>query len=134
MIVVATDANCSGLTERKRLVEEASNGTASGRYASIVVAAIPDPHIERWLLLDSAAFKAVLGKGCSAPDQKCQRDRYKQMLRNAVRDADVMPLFGGVEHAADIVNQMNLQAVEQADTSFRSFLQALRAQLKQWGQ
>jgi hypothetical protein len=55
---------------------------------------VPDPHIERWLLLDSQAFKEVLHRGCSAPDQKCDRDRYKLLLDEAVRAAEVEPLLG----------------------------------------
>ena len=51
-----------------------------------VIYAIPDPHIERWLLLDSAAFKKVLDKGCSAPTQKCERGLYKRLLLQAVRN------------------------------------------------
>ena len=41
---------------------------------------VPNPHVERWLLLDGAAFKAAVGHGCDAPDQKCDRGRYKERL------------------------------------------------------
>ncbi len=76
LIVVATDANCKGLNERAREI--------AGRDAPApMILAIPDPHIERWLLLDGAAFKAVFGRGCDAPDQKCDRGRYKQRLIEA---------------------------------------------------
>ena len=57
MIVVATDANCIGLQQRAKEIEASA-------AISPVVLAIPDPHIERWLLLDGAAFKSVFGKGC----------------------------------------------------------------------
>ena len=43
-----------------------------------VILAPPDPHVERWLLLDGAAYKAVFGKGCDTPDLKCDRNHYKQ--------------------------------------------------------
>ncbi len=56
-------------------------------YDPITIYAIPDPHLERWLLLDSAAFKHVLGRGCSAPDQKCEKERYKQLLIQAILEA-----------------------------------------------
>ena len=80
LIIVATDANCSGLNERAR---EIGNPDAP---ASVVLA-VPDPHIERWLLLDGAAFRDVFGKGCDAPDRKCDRDRYKQRLVEAIRES-----------------------------------------------
>ena len=74
------DANCQGYLKRRQELEPAVE------YCGCkVVYAIPDPHIERWLLLDSAAFKAVLGRGCDAPKQKCERKRYKRLLLDAVR-------------------------------------------------
>ena len=67
LIVVATDANCQGLNERIKEV--------GGQDAPVpIVHAIPDPHIERWLLLDGAAFKSVFGEGCSAPDHKMRAE------------------------------------------------------------
>lgn len=52
--IVATDANCKGLNERAREI--------GGRDDVVpMILALPDPHIERWLLLDGAAFKAVFG-------------------------------------------------------------------------
>ena len=67
LIVVATDANCSGINNRTR---EVSNAALSVDIPlPPIVLAVPDPHIERWLLLDGAAFSRVLGRGCSAPDQ-----------------------------------------------------------------
>ena len=121
LLVVATDANCKGLTARRNEVSEACKD-----QPLTTICAVPDPHIERWLLLDSAAFKRVLGHGCSAPDQKCERDRYKQHLRNAVLAAKVTPLLGGIEYAEDIVR------IEKSDASFGNFVSSLRAQLKQW--
>ena len=93
---------------------------------------MPDPHIERWLLLDSGAFKKVLGKGCSAPDQKCNRDLYKQRYAQSIYAAGLTPLFGGLEHAPNIVSEMNLARAASRDKSFRHFLRDLRAALKAW--
>jgi hypothetical protein len=101
-------------------------------YAGDRIVAVPDPHIERWLSLDSAGFKSVLGHGCSAPDQKCKKDRYKRLLAEAVRDAGLKPIFGGIEHAEDLVRGMTLSRVERADASLGHFLKDLRAQFRQW--
>jgi len=122
LIVVATDANCSGFAERAR--EVGSRGAPAP-----MVLAIPDPHIERWLLLDGAAFKAVFGRGCAAPDLKCSRDRYKQVLTEAIRTAGVIPSFGGIEYADDIVRHMNIDRAARADRSFARFVDAIRAAL-----
>ena len=125
LIVAATDANCKGLNER---VREIGNPNAPAP----LVLAIPDPHIERWLLLDGAAFKTVFGRGCDAPDQKCDRDRYKQRLVEAIFAAGVTPNLGGLEFAEDIVMCMDIERAEQADDSFRHFVGNLRAAFRAW--
>ncbi len=118
-VVVATDANCMGLNAREQEI------TAQG-LAFPVVTAIPDPHVERWLLLDGAAFKAVFGAGCDAPDMKCARDRYKEQLIRAIQKAGTTPNLGGIEYAADIVREMNLTRAGRADRSLKRFIDSLR--------
>lgn len=127
LIIVGTDGNREGFSERKKAIEQVTSG-----FADLVICAIPDPHIERWLLLDSAAFKTVLGKGCQAPDQKFEKDRYKKLLMEAVLEAGLMPILGGIEHAPDIVNAMDFQRVAQSDRSFRRFFRALQQRFENW--
>jgi hypothetical protein len=127
LFVVGRDANCLGYADR---VKEIS--AAVGGYEGFVVSAVPDPHVERWLLLDSQAFKEVLGRGCQAPDQKCDRDRYKQLLDEAVRAAGLVPLLGGVEFAEDLLRVMDLDRASRADTSFAHLLRDLRAAFQRW--
>ncbi len=107
-----------------------------GELSFQVVLAVPDPHIERWLLLDSAAFKAVLGKGCEAPDFKCDRDRYKKLLAQAVSMAGLTPLIGGLEHARDIVGSMDFSRMTRkgGDKVLGRFLQELQKVFKDWAQ
>jgi len=127
LLIVATDANCHGYNDRRREIDETNN-----TFRDFTVYAIPDPHIERWLLLDSSAFKTVLGKGCDKPDQKCSRDRYKQLLLKAMQNAGVVPPLGGIEYAEDIVNAMDLQRMEGANASFGKFLKDLQSRFKEW--
>ena len=129
LIIVGADGNREGFSERKKAIDQVTSG-----FTDLVICAIPDPHIERWLLLDSAAFKTVLGKGCQAPDQKFEKDRYKKLLMEAVLEAGLMPILGGIEHAADIVNAMDFQRVAQSDGSFRRFLRALQQRFEIWQQ
>lgn len=125
LIVVATDANCKGINERTREI--------GGRdEPAPMILAIPDPHIERWLLLDGAAFKTVFGKGCDAPDQKCDRDRYKQRLIEAIHATGTTPILGGIEYAEDIVQQIDINRVAQVDRSFRRFVEELRDMFQSW--
>ena len=59
-----------------------------------IVLATPDPHVERWLLLDGAAFRQVFGRGCDAPNLRCDRDLYKQRLVAAILAAGITPTLG----------------------------------------
>ncbi|WP_343424444.1 hypothetical protein [Candidatus Amarolinea dominans] len=97
-----------------------------------VICAVPDPHVERWLLVDSAAFKAVLGRGCAAPDQKCERARYKRLLIEAIRQAGITPNLGGIEFAADIVAAMDLGQASRLDPSLQRFLDEMNGVFREW--
>lgn len=129
LLVVATDGNCKGFLERKQQIE----GNLKG-YSGKVIYAIPDPHIERWLLLDSSAFKKVLGVGCKAPAYKCERDRYKRLLADAVIDAGEKPVVGGLEYTEDLVNEMDLDKLERVEPSFGRLLKDFRQQFQSWVQ
>jgi Domain of unknown function (DUF4276) len=129
LLIVATDGNCKGYMGRKQEIDSAVKG-----FNRRVIYAIPDPHIERWLLLDSAAFKKVLGRGCSAPIQKCERALYKRLLLEAVRKAGVNPPLGGIEYAEDLVHAMNLEYLERIEDSLGKLLKALREIFREWEQ
>ena len=129
LIIVGTDSNCKGLSER-----EAEINQVTSDLGYLVINMIPEPHIERWLLLDSEAFKAVFGKGCPAPDQKCERGRYKNMLLNAIYEATMISPIDGIEHVEDLVHAMHLQRLEQNDRSARRFLRALQRRFRMWQQ
>jgi hypothetical protein len=127
LLIAATDSNCKGLAARKQQIDHALKG-----YNRNVIYAIPEPHIEKWLLLDSVAFKTVLGKGCPTPPQKCERDFYKRLLRDAVRATGVNPPLGGIEYGEDIVNAMDLDKLERTEASLGHLLKALRQQFQIW--
>ncbi len=129
LIVAATDANCKGLRERTT----ALSGVAQHTDLRIVFA-VPDPHIERWLLIDSGAFKKAVGRGCNAPDQKCERARYKKALIDAIRESGVTPSFGGIEYAEDIVKEMDLDQAARNDASLKRLLEDLNAVFQEWRQ
>jgi hypothetical protein len=125
MIIAATDANCKGLNERAKELQ-GHNAPAP------VVLAIPDPHIERWLLLDGAAFKAVFGRGCSAPDQKCSRDRYKQRLVEEIQATGLSPSLGGIEFAEEIIGHLDMGRAMRTDRSLKRFVDELLDAFQRW--
>ena len=127
LVVAATDANCRGRRQRMR----------EFRFQDLpvpTVLAIPDPHIERWLLLDGAAFRSVLGKGCNAPDRKCSRDRYKRLLIEAIWATGHESFLNGMDYAEDIVLHMDLDRAADADDSFSQFIGDLHAAFQHWRQ
>ena len=129
IIIVGTDTNSKGFLQREKEIHQAVSSLADR-----VISMIPKPYIERWLLLDSEAFKKVFGTDCSVPNRKYDRYGYKRLLLQAIRDAGVVPLLGGVERIADLVNAMNLQHMEQRDRSFRRFFRALQQRFEVWQQ
>ncbi len=127
LVVVATDANCKGINVRLKELRGVTE-----KFPIQIVYAVPDPHVERWLLLDSSAFKAVFGRGCNAPDQKCERARYKKLLIETILKTGITPSLGGIEFAADIVHEMDINRAEQNDHSFGLLLKELRAVFREW--
>jgi len=126
LLVIATDANCKGLNNRTNELPLDDCPVPTRALA------IPDPHIERWLLLDGAAFRRVFGRGCSAPDLKCERNRYKDRLRQCIYDAGITPNLGGIEFAEDIVNAMDINRAMQVDDSFNRFVSELHNVFTGW--
>ncbi|MDM8523530.1 DUF4276 family protein [Desulfococcaceae bacterium HSG8] len=127
LLIVATDANCKGYGDRRKEIDEKNT-----EFKEFTICAIPDPHIERWLLLDSSAFKTVLGKGCDAPAYKCSRDRYKKLLLQAMQNAGIVPPLGGLEYAQDIINAMNFKRAAKTDCSFKKLFDELVRKFKEW--
>lgn len=129
LLVVATDCNCKGHARRRKELEAVTSGEGSSPAVRVAFA-LPDPHVERWLLQDSAAFKRVFGKGCDAPDQKCERDRYKRLLRAAIEDAGTDPLQGGVEFAEEMVGVIDFDRIQ--DHRLKSFVEELAQARRAW--
>lgn len=126
-VVVATDANCDGFPSRRKALQQTAEPIQDR-----VAFAVPDPHIERWLLLDGTAFKQVLGRSCSTPDRKCARDRYQDLLARAVAESGATPLLGGMEYAEDLVLAMDLDRLRKCDESLGSFLDELYGRFRLW--
>ena len=129
LVIIGTDSNCKELSERETEINQVTSD-----LKDLVINMIPEPHIERWLLLDSRAFKTVFGKGCPAPDRKCERNRYKRLLLQAIRDATTAPPLDGIENVDELVNAMDFQRMAQNDKSIRRFLTALQRKFRIWQQ
>ena len=129
-IIVVVDANCQGHNERRALME--SSLAFYPQFERLVAYAIPDPHIERWMLVDPKAFQTVFGRGCTLPALKCKKDEYKKLLRREIRESGIEAPLGGEEFAEDIVMAMDLGQVEVREASLGLFLRILKGQFNAW--
>jgi hypothetical protein len=129
-IIVVVDANCQGYNGRKDVMQ----GVLAfyPQFQQLVSYAIPDPHIERWMLADSKAFQSVFDRGCTLPGVKCAKDEYKKLLRREIRESGIEAPLGGEEYAEDIVMAMNLGQVEGREPSLGLFLKTLKGQFNAW--
>ena len=129
-IIVVVDANCLGHNDRKSLMDKQLDPYPE--FRQLVRYAIPDPHVERWMLVDPRAFRAVFGRGCTLPAIKCAKDEYKKLLRKEIRESGIEAPLGGEEYAEDMVMKMNLGHVEGREPSLGLFLKGLKSLFNSW--
>lgn len=127
-VVAAIDANCKGYNGKKKEIDERIPKGFPDHIPFIH--AIPDPHVERWVLNDSAAFKAVFGKGCAAPDQKCEKDRYKSILNRSIIDSGGEITINWTEHAEALIEHMDVDQLCRVDESVKKFIEECHAAFK----
>ena len=133
LILIMIDSNCNTYRKKKREIEERINWSIQFQSGFVIIA-IPDPHIERWLLLDSKAFKTVFGVGCKAPDKKCGRHRYKELLANEIRKADIEPAFGGIEYTENIIREIDMGRMRDSKETIGRFILDLESRFEQWAE
>ena len=126
VVVVGIDGNCTAFA-RKR--DEIRNAAEPG-FENRLVAACPDPHVERWYLDDPDSFQEVVGYRPTVGRKKCVRDHYKGLLIDAVRQAGHLPTLGGIEFAAELITAMDLYRAGRNDHSLRAFVDDLRGRLR----
>ena len=123
-LIIVADGNCKGVMGRRK---EFSSEQLISQLGERVVYAVPNPHIERWMMVDPRAFKKVFGKGCRAlPAVKCVKGEYKRILREEFRNADFVPALGGREYASEIVEAMDIDSASRADSAFSDCVKSLR--------
>ncbi len=126
LLVVAVDANCSAFAAAR----EAVRGHIDESLEDRTVIACPDPHVELWYLADPDSFHEVVGARPVVGKRKCERDRYKSILRKTVRDAGQPGTMNGVEFAEELAQAMDLYRAGKNVKSLKHFLDELRARLR----
>jgi hypothetical protein len=118
VLVVAADANCQGLAAKRTAIRKRLKKPFKAR----TVLAVPDPHVERWYLSDRQAFKQVVGIEPPAERRKCERERYKRILAQAVREGGHPAILGGIEFAKELAQSMDFYRAGRAEPGFRQFV------------
>lgn len=128
LLLVAIDANCKGWNGARAELESLID---KDKFPHCVLAC-PDPHVERWYMADPEGLFKSLEVKVSPGRAKCERDRYKQMLAMALREARHPVLLGGSEFAEEIVESMDMFRAGKNEPSLKHFLSDLKKVLALW--
>ena len=125
--VIGSDANCKGFIRKREMLQTEANG-----LCLTIVTAIPDPHIERWFLLDPTALSTAVGENLVAhvPPYKCGKNEYKIRLKEAFKGSTVSPLSGGIEYGPEIAANMNIYNAAKQDAGLEDFVSQTKLWLK----
>jgi hypothetical protein len=131
IIIVVSDGNCKGFSEKRRQMEEKRK---SLDYNGSVVYAIPDPHIEYWYLIDEVACKEAVRseRFPDVPRRKCEKNIYKNSLISLLRSTDVEPILGGAEYGESIASLMDIgkACISDETGSFKAFISDLKQSVR----
>lgn len=116
-LVIGIDSNCRG----RGAVEPEVRGWVGDQWAELLILACPNAHVERWYLADQAAFTRVVGGGQVSVPDKCERDLYKRILREAVEAAGQLAPSGGVEFGPELATAIDFYRLGKNDPAFRAF-------------
>jgi len=126
LLIVLGDGNCHKFHERKKEIISAINNNVF----PFSVVGCPDPHIEKWLLIDQQALKAVFGASLNISLDKCIRDYYKNELKGIIQFAGWPMTHDGIEYSQDIIERIDFNRAGKNDNSFGDFISSLRASLR----
>lgn len=128
LLIVAIDSNCHKYTEQREKVAEMVKEILAIQYAL----AIPNPHIERWYMLDASALNGALGFKETLPikQAKCKKDYYKNLFDKVLRESGQIAPLGAPDFAEDIVQEMDLYTAGKNDSSFKHFIQDIENYFK----
>jgi hypothetical protein len=129
VLIVGSDGNCNGFAKRRSQLLKA---TTKAPYPEVITA-VPDPHIERWYLLDSQALASAANVPVQAipPNAKCNKGHYKKLLRDAFARQNLFPPLGGAEYGPLVARTMDLYAAGTLDHALRDFVDQVRSWLRQ---
>ena len=126
LIIVAVDGNCLTFNKKRDEIQRATKSSLAAR----LVAACPDPHVERWYLSDLNSFHDIVGYRPTVGRRKCARDYYKNVLIKAIQKAGYPISLNGVEFAPELIAAMDLYRAGQSNHSLKAFVDDLRGRFR----
>ena len=126
LLIVTVDGNCSTFPKKRSEIRRATRSGLRGR----LVAACPDPHIERWYLADPDSFHRVVDHRPAVGRDKCERGHYKRLLAEAIRRGGHPATLDGIEFASDLAVEMDLCRAGKNDASLKAFIDELQAKVR----
>ncbi len=127
VLVVGSDGNCKGFQQKRTQITR----VVAKPPFSTVFTAIPDPHIERWYLIDPSALSKVLeGAQVELPKHKCEKNYYKTLLMETFSQCGVLPPLGGIEYGPEIAHIMDIYSASKLDHGFKDFVDQVQAWLE----
>jgi hypothetical protein len=126
LLLVLGDSNCDNFQDRKREIIS----IIDDNIFPYRVVGCPDPHIEKWLLIDQHALSMVFGVSTNISLDKCKRDYYKNELKRIIRLAGWPMTQEGIEYSQDIIEKIDFIRAEKNDRSFKVFLDDVRSIIK----
>jgi len=133
LLVVAIDGNCKGTQAVRKIILDITRREGFGGQ---VACAVPNPHVEVWYLADGQAVNRAIdadGPQPSLPERKCEKDRYKRLLREAFLEGGIDPPAGGSEYGQDIARAIDLDRACRNDSDLNRFVDEVRAILRAYG-
>lgn len=127
LLILAKDGNCKGHQESIRELNKYFQ--TNHPLKDKTVYAVPDPHIERWYIIDQRAFRDGVGleRAPDMPPYKCEKAYYKQILHQALKNSNIGSLLSGAEYAEKIVeNIQNFELLGNQNAGFQNFIEGLR--------
>jgi len=72
----------------------------------------------------------VIGRQPKIEKVRCERNRYKQILMQTIRDSGQITTLGGIEFAQDLVSAMDLYRAGNSEPSLGFFVDDMRRALR----
>lgn len=125
--VIAIDADKPGIRERIKLISDIIKNRS---YLWPVVTAVPDPCIEKWLLLDPAVWSSVVGRPVNITlraNANC--DEYKNKISGILNLLPTPAYFDAWQFGPELVRAINVRRAKLTNRDFKRFVDDLRNQV-----